>query len=268
MKISFSTLGCPDWSWEEITATARDFGFDGIEVRGIENEIYVPHAKPFTENNLKATLEKLERLNLEIPCITSSCYLFNKLKINKYMREGMEYVDLAQKIGARYVRVLGDANPEPSSEIDTAFVTENLCLLAQYAENKGVKILLETNGVFADSDTILSVIERVNSPALGILWDMHHPFRFMNEPVEKTYNSLKKYIEFVHIKDSVMEDGRVKYRMMGYGDVPVKTGLELLKAGGYEGYVSLEWVKRWCMELEEPGIVLPHFINYVKNIIG
>jgi len=267
MKISFSTLGCPDWSWEDITATAGDFGFDGIEIRGIENELYVPNAKPFIESNLTNTLQNLKRLNLEIPCITSSCYLFDKLKIKKYITEGMEYIDLAEKVGAKFVRVLGDANPEPSSDIDVDFVAENICLLAQYAKDKGVKILIETNGVFADSKTILSLIEKVNNPAVGILWDMHHPYRFMNEPVEKTYDSLKKYIEFVHIKDSIMEDGKVKYRMMGYGDVPVKTGLELLKAGGYEGYVSLEWVKRWCMELEEPGIVLPHFVNYVKSII-
>lgn len=267
MKISFSTLGCPDWSWEDITSVAVDLGFDGIEIRGIGNEIYVPHAKPFIGSNLENSIQRLKRLNLEVPCITSSCYLFNKLKIEKYIKEGMEYIDLAQKLGAKYVRVLGDANPEPSSNIDTVFVAENVCLLARYAEKKGIKVLLETNGVFADSETILTVIEKVNSQAVGILWDMHHPYRFMNEPVEKTYDKLKEHIEFVHVKDSVMEDGKVKYRMMGYGNVPVKKGLELLKAGGYEGYVSLEWVKRWCMELEEPGIVLPHFINYIKSII-
>lgn len=40
MKICFSTLGCPDWSWEEILAAAKDLGYDGIELRGLGNEIY------------------------------------------------------------------------------------------------------------------------------------------------------------------------------------------------------------------------------------
>ena len=35
MKLSFSTLGCPEWSWNEILATAKDMGFDGIEIRGV-----------------------------------------------------------------------------------------------------------------------------------------------------------------------------------------------------------------------------------------
>ena len=35
MKTAFSTLGCPGWSWDEIFATAKDLGLDGIEVRGV-----------------------------------------------------------------------------------------------------------------------------------------------------------------------------------------------------------------------------------------
>ncbi len=32
MKISFSTLGCPGWSYEDILSTAKDLGFNGIEI--------------------------------------------------------------------------------------------------------------------------------------------------------------------------------------------------------------------------------------------
>lgn len=35
MKISFSTLGCPEFGWRDIYSLAKDFGFDGIEVRGL-----------------------------------------------------------------------------------------------------------------------------------------------------------------------------------------------------------------------------------------
>lgn len=34
MKIAFSTLGCPDFSWTDIYPMAKDFHFDGIEIRG------------------------------------------------------------------------------------------------------------------------------------------------------------------------------------------------------------------------------------------
>lgn len=268
MKIAFSTLGCPGWSWEDMVATAKDLGFDGIEIRGVGNELFVPKAKPFLEENIEKTKARMSELNLGIPCLTSSCYLFDKKNAEIYIDEAKQYIDLAEKIGSPYVRVLGDSSPEPKEEIDDNFVAQNLSKLGSYAEGKSVEVLIETNGVYANSEKLLNLIMMVEKPSIGVLWDIHHPFRFMNEPVKDTYNRLKKYIKHIHIKDSVIEDGKVKYKMMGYGDVPVKEALLLLKDVGYNGYVSLEWVKRWCLELEDPGIVFSHFVNYVKGIIS
>jgi sugar phosphate isomerase/epimerase len=267
MKLSFSTLGCPGWSWEDMLVTAKDLGFDGIEMRGIENELYVPNAKPFTDVNIQNTRERLSKLQLEIPCLTSSCYLFDKSNINLALNEGREYIDLAQKLGTPFVRVLGDRNPEPGDGIDVDFVSKNLFELAEYGSKKNVKILIETNGVFSDSEQMLKLLKSTGSLNIGVLWDVHHPFRFMGEEVEKTYNTLKEYIQFVHIKDSLMENGKVVYKILGSGDVPVAEAMSLLRNNGYSGYVSLEWVKRWCIDLEEPGIVFSHFINHIKRLI-
>ena len=43
--------------------------------------------------------------------------------------------------------------------------------------------------------------------------------------------------------------------MMGEGDLPVKSVIDALRSINYEGYVSLEWVKRWAPGLEDAGIV-------------
>jgi sugar phosphate isomerase/epimerase len=266
MKVSFSTLGCPEWSWEDMLVTAKDLGFNGIELRGIENELYVPKAKPFLTKKIETTIDRLKKLNLEIPCLTSSCYLFDKKNIDIFLNEGKEYIDLAQRIGTNYIRVLGDPNPEPGNDIDEVFVIKNLIALGAYAEGKNVKVLIETNGLFSDSKKMLDLLKKVDSPNVAVLWDVHHPYRFAGEPVEETYSRLKEYIKFIHIKDSVIENGNVKYKMMGYGDIPVKSAITMLKANNYTGFISLEWVKRWCIELEEPGVVFSQFINYVKDI--
>ena len=57
MKISFSTLACPDFSWTDIYSMAKDLGFGGIELRGLGNEIYSYKAKPFTDENIDKKLE-------------------------------------------------------------------------------------------------------------------------------------------------------------------------------------------------------------------
>ena len=56
MKLAFSTLGCPGWSWDEIYATAKDLGMAGIEIRGIENEMFAPKTKPFRKENIAQTV--------------------------------------------------------------------------------------------------------------------------------------------------------------------------------------------------------------------
>ena len=48
MKLAFSTLGCPNWPWREIYAAAKDLQVDGIEIRGIENEMYAPGCASLT----------------------------------------------------------------------------------------------------------------------------------------------------------------------------------------------------------------------------
>ena len=49
MKIAFSTLGCPDFSWADIYSMAKDLGFDGIEIRGLGDDIFAVKAQPFTK---------------------------------------------------------------------------------------------------------------------------------------------------------------------------------------------------------------------------
>ena len=40
MKIAFSTLGCPDFDWPDIYSMAKDLGFDGIEMRGLGDDLF------------------------------------------------------------------------------------------------------------------------------------------------------------------------------------------------------------------------------------
>ena len=41
MKISYTTLACPDWPLERIIAAANEYGYDGIDFRGYLGEMSV-----------------------------------------------------------------------------------------------------------------------------------------------------------------------------------------------------------------------------------
>jgi len=185
MKLAFSTLGCPDFSWNDIYSMAKDFGFDGIEIRGLGNEIFAVNAQPFKEDQLPHTLKKLSELHLEIPCLSSGCCLKIAENADKNYEEIIQYIDLASKIGTPYVRVLADQEPSPNGEVDDSVVLTALQRLVPAAEEKGVTLLVETNGVYADTARLCSLLNNIPSDAVAALWDVHHPYRFFGEKPEK-----------------------------------------------------------------------------------
>ncbi len=268
LKTAFSTLSCPNYSFAEILSTAKDFGYNGIEIRGIGQELYAPNAAPFLPEAVDSTINALNKRNLSIPILTTNAYL-HQIGYD-YRTEIADYIKLAarlESVGTKYIRVLGDTNPGPdeSSPVDIKIVAARLREMGQIADHHGITLLVETNGVFAKYSTMQELINLSGQTGIGVLWDIHHPYRYFGEDVTKTYQSLKPLIHHVHIKDSIMENGKAVYKLAGEGDVPIETVMNLLIDDDYIGFISLEWVKRWCADLEEPGIVLMQYINYLNN---
>ncbi|MBO5929701.1 MAG: AMP-binding protein, partial [Clostridia bacterium] len=268
MKIAFSTVGCPEWSWNDIYVMAKDLRYNGIELRGLENEMNLTKARPFTDAVLEKTLQSLKQKNLSISCLASSCDLGKAGDDSEVLKEGFAYIALAAKLDCPYVRILGDPNPDPRGEINDNLVIARLKQLIPAAEKAGVCLLVETSGVYADSARLKALIETVDSACVRVLWDIHHPFRFFHEAPAETLANIGKYTKYVHIKDSVIsEDGSVQYKILGDGDVPVVEILDLLKISGYDDFVSLEWVKRWNKNLEDAAIVFPAFANFMSDYL-
>lgn len=265
MKIAFSTLGCPDFSWPDIYSMAKDLGFDGIEIRGLGKDIFAVQAQPFTGGQLEQTIKKLSSLRLKIPCLSSNCCLKFADKAEENFQEIVQYIMLASRLGTPYIRILADLEPQPNGEVDDEVVLAALQRLIPVAEEKGVTLLVETNGVYSDTTRLRKLLDQVASDAVAALWDIHHPYRFAGEAPGKTVQDLGAYIKYVHVKDSIVVNGAIQYRMMGDGDLPIDDMMFALRSINYEGYVSLEWVKRWAPDLDDAGVVFPQFAEYMSR---
>ena len=269
MKIAFSTLGCPEWSWNEIYPMAKDLGFDGIEIRGLGNEIHAAHTQPFAPDSLGTTMTALRDIGLAVSCFSSACCVKDLASIQATLAEGYETIDLAKDAVVPFVRILADREPHVEGPVDDDVVIGGLRQLADYAAKAGVTLLVETNGVYADSARLRHLLDRLSHPAVKVLWDIHHPIRFFSETPARTFEVLGPDIAYVHVKDSIRDaQGRIRYRMMGEGDLGVAEALEVLADHGYDGYVSLEWVKRWSGDLEDAAVVFPHFANYMDRFLS
>jgi Sugar phosphate isomerases/epimerases len=265
-RLAFSTLGCPEWSWEAILDQASRMGYQGIELRGLGKEIDVIWAGPFQPENLARTKEQLAEKGLAICCLGSSVRFDDANQLERHLEAGRAYIDLARELSAPYVRVFGDKIPSPElGERVTAQVVEGLESLGAYAKERGVQVLIETHGDFSQSQRLKAVLERVQSDAVGILWDMHHPWRFHGENLEESYGLIGRWVRHVHLKDSVRTGTGYRYTLPGEGEFPWEEALALLKRMGYQGWLSLEWEKRWHPDIEPPEAAFPRFVEVVTK---
>ena len=268
MKFSFTTLSCPEWTWEKILEEAGRLGYDGIEIRGLEGEMFLPKARPFLPENLEQTKKDLKQQGLEIICLDTSCSLHDESGYQTNMEEGKATIDLARELGVPYIRVFGNNIPNPyEKQQSILWVAKCLEELGEYAEDKDVCVLIETHGDFAASDDLSAVLSHTHSPAIGVLWDVNHPYKAFGEPMAVTYDRLGKYIRHTHYKDSRGKGPHAKLCLVGEGDLPIGESLDILKQHHYDGYLSLEWEKKWHPDLEEPEIAVPSFISYMKTLI-
>jgi sugar phosphate isomerase/epimerase len=153
---------------------------------------------------------------------------------------------------------------EPTAALELA--AQSLRDLGDFAAARGVKVAIETHDAFIRTDQLMELIRLTDHPAVGVLWDIHHPYRMMNETVEQSLRHLNGRILHAHVKDSVpAEEGTVfTYVLLGDGDVPVREAMVALTQGGYDGYYSLEWEKRWVPSLEAPEIAIPQYAEQMR----
>jgi sugar phosphate isomerase/epimerase len=52
---------------------------------------------------------------------------------------------------------------------------------------------------------------------------------------------------------------------VGEGQIPIKAIVRQLLAGGYTGYFSLEWEKKWHPELPGAEIAYPDFVRVMNE---
>lgn len=87
--LSFSTLGCPDWSFEKIVNFAAENGYDGLEIRTIQRQMDLPKSPPFdSAEKIDKTTKFAEDKGLKIINLgaSSSLHHRNITKRKKYRR--------------------------------------------------------------------------------------------------------------------------------------------------------------------------------------
>lgn len=270
MPIGFSTLGCPAWDWARILDFAAAHGFPAVELRGLGDTMDLTQHPVFAPDRLDLARRELAQHGLKISCLGSSANLHetDPVKDAAQLDEARRFIDLAQALGAPYVRVFGNnyVNGVPR-EVTREKVARSLRELGTYAHDKEVRVLIESHGDFTDSPSLKEVLEQADSPGVGLLWDAHHTFVSAGEAPADTVRQLGRWIRHTHLKDSVPAGTDRRYVLTGRGDVPVRSQIQALATSGYHGYYSFEWEKRWHPEIEEPEVAIAQFAEVATGYL-
>lgn len=266
MKFAYSSLACPQWTIEEAVEAAVRYGYDAIEWRLADGEIIT-----------SATPEPVRRRLREVPashgiaiaCLDTSCRMVQPSAQEriKAIEETQRMIDLAAELGTPFIRVFGGALPEGTTRAALIEPTaEVLRTVGTYGTEHNVTVTIETHDSWSNSTDVLELLQAVASPAVKVLWDIHHTCRTGETPTQSVA-ILGSAIAFVHAKDGRPNNTPEGWELclLNEGVIPLREACSALKQNGYDGYLSLEWEKKWHPEIAEPEIALPQAIPWLRD---
>ncbi|HJC57369.1 MAG TPA: sugar phosphate isomerase/epimerase [Candidatus Eisenbergiella intestinipullorum] len=287
MKLSFSTLGCPEWSLEHIVKNAREMGYDAVELRGVKDQLRTERLDCMKPEKRAETGRLLKQYGISLCGVGTSVQFHEKEKLEDAMQEGRSAIRLCTEMEIPFIRVFGNELPgnnfpgnglsgkgypeEDEREAVMRRVEEGIGELCAYASalrpGRPVQVLLEVHGDF-NSLPVLSRLCRTfaEEPAFGLIWDVYHSWLWHGDNFLPFYEALRPFIRHVHIKDCVMEQERPKLCLPGEGVLPLKAVIGRLRRDDYDGFYSFEWEKRWHPELPEPERALPLYVDFMRAL--
>ncbi len=263
MKLSFSTKGWHNKSFDDFCDIAVDMNFKGIELHNIYNSLFTEKDGAFFNHAANVTLRKLYEKKLSLPCIDTICDPCDVNKKEEAILEISKCIEIAKNLHIPNVRIraVSENSVEEVSNVLSDVISEILPL----AESKNITILVETRGVYCNTAALRDLLQRFASDNLAALWDMYSTYFVGNESADTTIKNLGAYVKHVHIKDAIKSEDNIEFCLMGEGQLPVDQMMNALRSVNYDDFISLEWDPKWCGELDDIEIIFSQFVNYMRQ---
>ena len=148
---------------------------------------------------------------------------------------------VAHELHAPFIRIFSFFIPEGDDPADhRAAVLDRLGQLVSAADGAGVTLLHENEkAIYGDTPArCLDIVRSIDSPLLRVAWDPANFVQCGVRPHTEGYAELRPYIAYVHIKDALLDSGKVV--PAGQGDGQLRETLAALRESGFDGFFSLE----------------------------
>ena len=202
-----------------------------------------------------------ERVGIEIAAYTIGGCLWKETREEELaeVERLKNQLDVAKILGAPLMRhdvcyTLTKTGRGRSFDLMLPSIAENARAVTEYGASIGIRTCTENHGRIAqDNDRLERLFNAVAHDNYGLLIDMGN-FLFVDEDPVMAVSRLAPYAFHVHAKDFTKKAEKdashpimsragtyLAGAVIGEGVVPVKRCLSILKAAGYDGYVSIEF---------------------------
>lgn len=170
-------------------------------------------------------------------------------------------VDIAHALGVKLFR--HDVASRPPEQTSIAYFQQDLPLLAEacrqiadYALGYGITTSVENHGFYMQaSDRVGALIHAVGRSNFRTTLDIGNFLCCDEQPLRGIRNNIG-LASMVHVKDFYIRSGRLnpgqgwfqtaggdylRGAILGQGDIDMREVLRVIKASGYDGYISLEF---------------------------
>ena len=186
MKLAFSSLGCPGWSYEQLLDEAARDGYAGLEIRGVGGEMRADKIDCFAIGRQQDARRAAQARGVKLIGFGASSSFHDPANLENALSDAFAAVDVAAALGMSFVRVFGDRiAPEDDERAVIARVADGIKEVCRYAEGAGVTVLQECHGNFNSAGRLLAVAERVGCANYGILWDVAHSDKIYGDRYEE-----------------------------------------------------------------------------------
>jgi len=289
-KIAGHTMGTPEYTVCEAIELFGKIGADGVEI--IVQDGYISGIPCDCSSDLLAEIKKCAEDNhIDIICLTPYNSNFNSLDENVRQEEIgaiKKVIGYCDYLGARYIRIYGGnlvAGDTENISAKREYLIQSLRYLGDLAAKKGVTLVVENhfNTMAVSAKDSAALIRDVNHKAVRILYDQANLTFTENEDYEDAIRIQQRYVSYMHVKDLVFQEGKsfassdvarpndaernVYTRIVGEGVIKWPEILKMVKEQGYDGWLSLEYERRWHPEdIPDASIGMKQSLDYLRGL--
>jgi sugar phosphate isomerase/epimerase len=212
-----------------------DVGY--LELRGVWGK----NVLALSDNEVEVVRRTLAERDIKVSAIGSP---IGKIGIDDpfepHLQDFQRAIQVAKALDCRYIRIFSFFVPEEEADACRPRVMERMQALLDAARGEPVTLLHENERhIYGDIPRRChDLFETLASPQLRMTFDPANFVMCDVHPFTEGYELLKDYIDYVHIKDGLMDEKRVV--PAGRGDGQVEELLVALRERGFHGFASLE----------------------------